>query len=165
LVWRFALSFLGLALLFAILVRIDEAVFDAAAAAALTRRVAQIVATMLRLCGAPVTESGGTVFYQASAFQILADCTGVEFIGLFTAAVLAFPSSWRQRLRALAVGIPVLMGLNLVRMISLILVGVRSQTALEYGHLYVWPVLLLAASLAMWLSWARKAARDPRLLA
>jgi exosortase H (IPTLxxWG-CTERM-specific) len=165
LVWRFALTFIGLALAFSALVRIDESVLGRVLGMSLTNFVGTVVVSLMRLFGLGVTGTGPTIFYQSSAFEILPDCTGIEFIGLFSAAVLAFPSRWRDRLMALSVGIPVLIVLNLIRMMSLIYIGARSSEALKYGHLYVWPVVLLAISLGMWLGWARKAARDPHLLA
>jgi exosortase H (IPTLxxWG-CTERM-specific) len=165
LVWRFALTFIGLALVFSALVRLDESLLNRELGTWLTHHVAAVVISAMQLLGAGVSGSGDTVFYGSSVFEILPDCTGIEFVGLFTAAVLAFPSSWKDRLVALLVGIPVLAVLNLARMVSLIYIGSHSSQALKYGHLYVWPVVLLAVSLGIWLGWARRAARDPRLLA
>ena len=163
LVRRFALSFFALVLLFSAAVHVDVQFFNGVTTRHLTRYVATVVAGVMSLAGAEVTQSGEIIVYRTSSFEVLGDCTGIEVIGLFTAAVLAFPSRWRQRLGALALGIPMLMGLNLLRMISLIYLGARSPTALHYGHLYVWPIVLLTAALGMWLQWARSASGDLHL--
>ena len=155
---------MGFVLLFSILVRVDEVWLDGAAADALTERAARVVSLVLLLCGADVHGDGSMIVYHDSTFRIVSDCTGVEFVGLFTAAVLAFPSPWRARLAALAVGWPVLGVLNVVRMTTLIYVGAHFPSVLDYGHLYVWPAVLLATTLMMWLIWAGSVSRDSDLL-
>jgi len=163
LVRRFALTFFALVLLFSVLVHVDVEFFAGVTTRMLTRNVAAVVAAVMNLAGADVTHSDEIIVYRSNSFEVLADCTGIEVMGLFAAAVLAFPSLWRRRAAALAVGIPALMVLNLMRMISLIYIGARSATALHYGHLYVWPVVLLTVALGMWLQWARSASGDLHL--
>ncbi|MBI4516143.1 MAG: exosortase H [Deltaproteobacteria bacterium] len=162
---RFALTFLGLVLLFSTLVQVDLLVFDGAVGGVVSNLSARLAAASLALLGADVARVDNTISYRSAAFQIVSDCTGVEVIGLFVAAVLAFPSGPRRKVSGLILGIPVLLVVNLVRMVTLIDIGARYPETLEYGHLYLWPVIILAVALAMWLSWARSADRDRHLLA
>jgi exosortase H (IPTLxxWG-CTERM-specific) len=162
---RFTIGFLAYVLLFSILIRVDEALFDGAAAAKLNQGVAGAASSILKLLGAAAQRDGSTIFYRSSSFQIVPECTGVEVIGLFVAGVLAFPSRWLQRGKGLLLGVPILIGLNLVRILTLVYAGSRSQKVLEYGHLYVWPVIVLVVTVGIWLDWAKKASRDERLLA
>jgi exosortase/archaeosortase family protein len=164
LVWRFALAFFTLVFLFSALVRVDIDLADGMVTSWVTHGATTVVATLMTVLGMHVAKSGNVIHYAGSSFEVVANCTGIEIIGLFGAAVLAFPSPWLGRLKVMAIGVPVLVVLNLLRMISLIYVGARSSVALDYGHLYVWPVLLLAVALAMWLYWAGSASRDPRLV-
>ena len=76
--------------------------------------------------------------------------------------MLAFPASWKARLRGLGIGLAVLVGVNLVRMTSLVAVGPHSQTALEWGHLYIWPVVVIAVAMGLFLSWAEEAEHEAR---
>ena len=160
---RFTLNFLALVALFSALIHIDIEAFDGVTTRWMTRHVAEVVAQTMSLGGADVAHNDDLITYRATTFEVLADCTGVEVIGLFVAAVLAFPARWRDRLAALLAGIPVLLLLNLARMITLIYFGARSATALHYGHLYVWPIILLTTALGIWLQWARSASGDLRL--
>ena len=160
LVLRFSLAFLGYVILFSVLLRIDEVLLHGAASGALSRGVARGAACFLDLFGARAGVSESTITYGSRSFTIVPECTGVEVIGLFVAAVLAFPARWGSRLRGLALGIPALAALNGIRVLTLIYAGARSQKALDYGHLYVWPVIVLAVTIALWLSWARSAARQ-----
>ncbi len=165
LAWRFALGFLALALLVSAAVRADAIWFDGELTAGMNRQVAQVVGGSMGLLGASVDVRGNTIRYGASAFSIATDCTGIEVMGLFAAAVLAFPSTWRRKLKGLAIGLPALMLVNLIRMMSLIFVGATSTRALDLGHHYVWPVIVLALALSIWLAWARSALHGPRALA
>ena len=162
---RFSVIFLLLAFLLSVLTRIDEVAFRSTALYALNRTVASTVATLMSLGGTPVLHNGNTILYGADAFIIIADCTGIDVVGLYVAAVFAFPSDWRKKGWGVVFGVLVLMGVNLVRIVSLIYIGARWPEALEYGHLYVWPVLVLAVGLGLWLSWVRRTVRGTRRLA
>jgi len=162
---RFVLRFFAFVFLLSVLVRLDFNYFDRALTQGLTHHSAWVVASTLSLFGADVTRRGATIVYQSSAFRIIDECTGIEVIGLFVAAVLAFPSPWRHRLVGLALGIPALLTLNLIRMVTLIVIGAGSMKALDIGHVYVWPVIVLTMALVLWLRWARIAVRDPNTLA
>jgi exosortase H (IPTLxxWG-CTERM-specific) len=164
LVLRFVLRFFAFVFLISVLARVDLNLFEGAANRALTHQSAWVVASTLSLFGADVTRRGATIVYRSSAFKIIDECTGVEVIGLFVAAILAFPSAWRHRLLGLALGIPALLVLNLIRMVSLIFIGAGSTKALDFGHVYVWPVIVLTMALGIWLYWARIAVRDPHTL-
>jgi exosortase/archaeosortase family protein len=165
LVLRFSLVFLGYVLLFSVLVRIDEVLLGGAVSGGLSRFVARGAVFFLNLLGAGAVLSESTITYGSRSFRIVPECTGVEVIGLFVAAVLAFPARWKSRVRGLALGIPALAALNGIRVLTLVYAGARSPKALDYGHLYVWPVIVLGVTVALWLSWARSAARHEDRLA
>ena len=160
----FVLRFFTFVFLLSVLVRVDINAFGGVLNRGLTEHSAAVVASTLSLFGADVTRRGATIVYRSAAFRVIDECTGIEVIGLFVAAVLAFPSAWRHRLLGLALGVPSLLLLNLIRMSTLILVGAGSAKALDIGHVYVWPVIILTMAMAIWLSWARIAVRDPRTL-
>ncbi len=160
----FVLRFFAFVFLLSVLVRVDINAFGGVLNRGLTEHSAAVVASTLSLFGADVTRRGATIVYHSAAFRVIDECTGIEVIGLFVAAVLAFPSAWRHRLLGLALGVPSLLLLNLIRMCTLILVGASSARALDIGHVYVWPVIVLTMAMVIWLSWARIAVRDPRTL-
>jgi len=164
LVLRFAMAFVALVLAFSACVQIDYVVFDSAATSAISRVAAAAIVGLMSLAGAVVERSGQVIIYHAASFEILSDCTGIEVMGLFAAAVIAFPCRWRPRLTVLGFGLPILLVLNVVRMISLIYVGAHWPMALSYGHLYVWPVVLLTVALGIWLQWALRVTNDLRVV-
>ncbi len=161
----FAVRFLGLVLLLSATARLDLVLADGAASRALTHGSASVAAGTLSLFGAEVVRNGNVLIYRSAAFKIIDECTGIDVMGLLLAAMLAFPSTWRHRAIGIALGIPILLVLNLIRIITLVLVGAASMTALDYGHVYVWPVIILTVALGLWLQWAKLATVEPGRLA
>ena len=153
----FALRFLALVALIASLSRIDLFAFEGAASGVLTRNAAALVSQVFSVVGEDVRRAGNTLYYRGAAFKIIDECTGIEVMALFAAAILAFPSPWRHRGLGLGIGLSALMATNLVRMVTLVWIGTKSRTALEIAHVYVWPVIILTMGLGAWMYWARMA--------
>jgi exosortase/archaeosortase family protein len=60
------------------------------------------------------------------------------------------------------VGAVVLQVLNVVRVASLLLVGVHAPDAFQEAHVEVWQVGFLVATLVLWLVWLQWATRPAR---
>jgi exosortase H (IPTLxxWG-CTERM-specific) len=152
---RFALRFIALMVCFSALVRADAVVHCERGADALNRGAAWIAASVLRAFGETIALNGNVILFERREFEIVADCTGVEVISLFIAAVLAFPTTCRRRIKGLAIGIPVLVAVNQVRIVTLMYLGSRKREFFEYAHLYGWPALVLVLTIVLWVQWAR----------
>jgi exosortase H (IPTLxxWG-CTERM-specific) len=87
-------------------------------------------------------------------------CDAVEPAWFFCAAILAFPSPWRRKLAPLAVGIPVLLVLNLVRITSLFFIGSYLPSFFEPAHLEVWPAVFIVLALVLWVGWIRSTVKS-----
>ena len=101
-----------------------------------------------RLTGAP----SGLVYADAS-------CSGSDPMALCLGAIMAFPAARSARLRGVALGLVVITGLNVVRLGSLSLAA-ADPTMLDLLHVYVWPSLLILASVAYVYGWMRRQGRD-----
>ena len=109
--------------------------------------------------GTSVSLDGAVIEADGFLAVVAAQCTGIELILIFGAAVLVCPVSLRARLCALLLGIPALFALNLVRVVSLLFVGVSFPEHFDTAHLVVWQTVMVAATLAMWLIWYRQSWR------
>jgi exosortase/archaeosortase family protein len=54
-------------------------------------------------------------------------------------------------------GLPILLLINFVRMISLVLIGPHWPEFHDVGHLYTWPAIIITVALALWLTWINAA--------
>ena len=85
--------------------------------------------------------------------RIIPECTAVYPIGLFACGVLAFPCGWRRRLAGIGLGVPVLVLINLLRLVSLCYLGERFPSLFDTAHLLVWQSLMIFLTVLTWLLW------------
>jgi len=78
------------------------------------------------------TEGGGSI-----TFTIILACTGIGSMAVVTGLVTAVDAPWRRKFRALAIAIPIIYGLNIVRNVFI---------AIAYGHqhMHFFPDLTMA---------------------
>ena len=153
--FSFSWRFLALLALFSTISYVDETVFDGAGMRPITVGSATVVAASMNLFGADVTHNGSKLHYRSRSFDIIPECTSIEVLGMFTAAVLAFPAAWATQWRGLAIGLSILMAINQLRIVTLVVIGAHSDRALDIGHIYVWPVIVVGITIGIWLSWIR----------
>ena len=115
--------------------------------------LAQIAGFALTLIGVPASSDGAIVGADAFAAIIVAECTALDVIILFGAAVLAYPASIGARLRGLLLGAVALFALNIARIVSLILIGIHYPDSLEDAHLLVWQTAMALAAIGLWILW------------
>lgn len=82
-------------------------------------------------------------------------CSGLEAVILCAAAVLAFPTSLRMRLLGVTACAIAILGLNVVRIISLYYLGQYSLDWFNWAHLYAWDVLIMVDGIVALLLWMR----------
>ena len=91
----------------------------------------------------------------SSSFQIAirCGCDAVEPTWLLCAAILAFPGPWKRKLAGMLVGIVALQALNLVRIVSLYMLGSRYPSMFAPMHLEVWPAFFIVVAIALFVGW------------
>jgi exosortase family protein XrtM len=87
------------------------------------------------------------------AIAIRRGCDAVEPTWLLCAAILAFPGPWKRKLAGMLAGVVVLQLLNLVRIVSLYLVGSRFPSMFPSMHLEIWPALFIVVAIALFIGW------------
>ena len=94
---------------------------------------------------------------KAFTFFVVPSCGAIEVMAIFIAAVIAFPTRWRFRLAGLAVGVPILYGVNIARLSTLAWIGAYDFTPeqkwFHFSHEYVWQGIFIIFVVAVWLAW------------
>ena len=95
-------------------------------------------------------------FVRSAEFsmEIVSGCTGIFVFLFLVAAVLAFPSSGRQKLRALLGGALLIFVLNQIRIVSLFFVGRSFPDLFDDFHVYVWQGVIIVVVAFFWYRWA-----------
>jgi len=122
-----------------------------------TNTVAEISATIIRTFDTDTVASGKTIWNPVNGFGVTieAGCNGVEASIFLVAVMLAFPSSWRQKLVGILLGIASVHILNLARIISLFYIGQWNKEFFDWAHLYIWQALIMLDVLVVFLLWLR----------
>lgn len=111
---------------------------------------------LLRLIGIPAARSGTTLVLGNSGLDIISECSAVHIGILFTAGVIAFPTTWRARALGLAAGLPLIFVINLLRITSLGIVVRYRAALLPLFHEYLWQVLFVLVVAALYLLWIER---------
>jgi len=119
---------------------------------------ARVSHVLLNFFGEPCRITETTIWSATHAVTVLPTCSALELAWFFCAMVLSFPAPLGRRVWGILAGVPLLLGLNLVRIMSLYYVGVHFRGAFDTIHEEAWPVVLILLTIAIcsgWIQWAR----------
>lgn len=119
-----------------------------------TRLIARLAHTFLSASGAQSWVSGASVGISGFAVEIKNNCNAIYEIGLYGAAIFAYPASWRARALGWLIGSGLLYVINLLRVLALIGLGRYVPGGFQVAHLYLFQALVLALVAACWLDLA-----------
>lgn len=106
--------------------------------------------------GGHAVARGDDVVIGSMVININHECTGVFVYMLFLSFVLAYPAPWIGRLTGLAIGIPLMFAVNVVRLATLARVVEIYPQAFFYLHEYVWQGLFTVLVLVGAIAWAER---------
>ena len=119
---------------------------------------AVVTAAIVGLLDIPVTLQGTQLVMTNHILQIDLECTGITIAALYAALIVAYPLSIRTRLLALAVGLPVLAIVNVVRLVGVALASeYLSPDLFFFAHDYLFRVVMILAVVALWVAWLQVA--------
>jgi exosortase H (IPTLxxWG-CTERM-specific) len=152
---RFLLVFFGLLIAFEvplIIPWVEENVIHP-----INRGITTVSAGVLNVMAQNVRVSGTVISGHCFAVDLKTGCNGVEATLFLVAAILAFPGpAVRQRFQAALIGAGALQLANLIRVISLYLLGCYQRSWFDAFHLAVWQTLIFGLAVGMFLVWTRR---------
>lgn len=98
----------------------------------------------------------GTNLFSGDTFRVdvAPACSGAVPTMIYMAAVVAYPATWRSRAIGALLGTGVIHGANLIRIVTLFLIGLFANEYFHDTHVYVAQSLVVALAVATWLYWA-----------
>jgi exosortase/archaeosortase family protein len=113
---------------------------------------AEAALTLIQAVGLEATREGTAIRHAAGfAFEISRGCMGLIPALFLAVGVMAWPGERRRKLLALLAGIPLLLGLNLVRLAHLFYLGVRRPESFRFAHEAAWEGAMVVAVFCLWL--------------
>lgn len=114
---------------------------------------AQMTGAALGMLGTEVQVSSTVVSSPDFSMSIVPECTAIIPMVLLIAAVAAYPSGMKQKLACLALGLPGLFLLNVIRTVTLFYAGVHAPGFLDTAHYIIWQSAMVLTVVALWLFW------------
>lgn len=128
--------------------------------APLVRIYSCVCQELLGLLGTATHRHGAKIFSGAFSIEVVPSCTGLFVFWLYLCAVVAFPTTWRARLKGAILGAATIFGLNVVRIVSLFCLGSRYPACFDDLHLFVWQGIVVVIVSMYWYSWAYRSAES-----
>ncbi len=119
----------------------------------LNSTTAAMLAGALWLLGAGGQTAGTVVTSKIFSAEIITECTAIFPIMIFLAAIVAYPSGWKKKLWGIVLGVPAILFVNLIRLVSLFYIGYWFPSVFETAHLLVWQSLIIFFAVLFWLVW------------
>jgi exosortase H (IPTLxxWG-CTERM-specific) len=125
--------------------------------------ITQLSSGALDALGFSVARDARTLFVPGGSFgmRVDNDCNGAWAHLIFLASLLAYPTTWKEKLVGLAVGQPLLFLLNVLCVMSLFAIGVYAPAIFRATHVYVWQFLIIGLALLLFFIWVDKFVRRP----
>ncbi len=115
--------------------------------------IAKMSGGILRFLGQDITAVGVSVSSPDFSIRIIRGCDAVEATALFVCAVLAFPAPFLRKVPGIIAGTLLLGILNLVRIVSLFLIGVHFPNIFGFMHIDTWQALYIFFAVTFWVLW------------
>lgn len=90
-----------------------------------------------------------------SVIKVVPSCSGVDFLCFFCAAITVFPVPVSRRFAGMLIGVPILLALNLVRIMSLFVLGLRYPRVFDFAHEVLWAVILIITTIVLYINWMK----------
>lgn len=122
----------------------------------LAELTASVTEGLVRLLGIEVLRAGAIIKHpDGFGFEIAYICTGFLPVVTFVVCVMAYPGPLARKWAGIAFGIPALLAVNFLRLVSLFYIGVRFPALFGLAHEVVWEGLLAVVFIALWVGWMR----------
>ena len=123
---------------------------------AIARWTASGSSAALNLFGLSTSVNGTVLASDSFAVEVVAECTVIGPLLVYMGAVLAYPSPLRAKSLGWALGLVVLTGLNIGRIMSLFWIGSTFPEYLGVAHLLVWQTAIILLAIVLWLIWVER---------
>jgi exosortase/archaeosortase family protein len=87
------------------------------------------------------------------SIQVRPGCDSYQASAVLLAGIAAFPAPLARKLTGALLGVALLFALNVLRLGTILLVGIHRRELFDRMHLEILPGVFLFAALGLWLAW------------
>ncbi len=125
-----------------------------AIAAPVTRASVRVTTALINLLGGEVQADDTSLRGPTAVLDVKDGCNGVIAMILFAGAVAAHAAPFSTKMLGLAIGIPLIAFVNLIRLVTLYGIAVVAPARLEFFHVFFWQTLIIIFVAVLWYFWA-----------
>ena len=114
---------------------------------------AHVVSSILNVTGIQNTVDYNIIHLHNDTWNVTSECTAVNAVFLFISFVLAYTASLKSKALGLASGIPLIIIVNIVRLVALGWVTEYWPKQAHLFHDYAWEVIFMFFIVALWFVW------------
>jgi len=155
---RFCLLFLGFLVAFSLI--LSQKPIEQFFSTPITTFIASQATWMLKIFGMDVYSRGVSISGEGFSVEILGNCNAIFETMLFLSAIIAFPSSLKEKAIGGILGTIFIYLLNLVRVVVLFLIGVYAPQYFDESHVYVSQTIFIVMVAIFWLLWIGKGVKS-----
>lgn len=108
---------------------------------------------LLELWGLNAVVRGDILAVDGFQVRIIGECSALFVLSLFSAFVLAYPTSWRHKAIGLCFGIPFLVATNVTRIAAVTITGTMFPDLFRYVHVYLGQIVMILLVFFSSLAW------------
>ena len=101
------------------------------------------------------TQRGNQVAFDGFTVAIIIECVGLLEMLIYSACVLAFPASLRARLWGIPLGCAAIFGFNVIRIVTLLIIGSYWGQYMDFFHVYFWQATLIGMIVSVLYGWIK----------
>jgi len=116
---------------------------------------ASILGALFSVGGARVVVDGAVVTINGFSLEIIDECTAVFSSIVYSACILAYPTTLKNKGLGVAFGVPSLYAINMVRLSVITLVGLSAPHLFEFVHVYLWQASFIIFVVVIFLLWLK----------
>lgn len=120
---------------------------------------ANISSFVLNIIGQNTSVGATAITSSAFAIDIKQGCDALEPIALLMSAILAYPGAIGKKMVGILISVIILFVINIVRIVSLFLIGVYWNNIFDVMHVEVWQflfILLVITLCFIWIKWTAR---------
>lgn len=114
-----------------------------------TKWVVILTSKILQILSIPGTYQGSIIKLSSIALDVRFGCNGLEAVMIYSVAVIAFPASWKDKLKGILGGFLVIQVINILRISLLAYSAIHFKDLFEYSHIYIAQGMMIAVSLGV----------------
>ena len=119
--------------------------------------LAEVAHRLIAMWDGSTIRDGNVIRDPTTGFAVAVDaeCTGIDPVLIFWAAVLAFQTGWKHKIAGLIIALIGLQSLNFVRIIALYFTGLWDRTAFIWSHHNLWQGVMMLGVVVLFYVWLK----------